>query len=102
MEDVHRIAAALRQIGRGFDALATALEGETVSASDERYLAALREWGQQGLSRAEASALLRRHGFAPQMAGAWARERWIETRGDGLRYLAQRSHDWVAQHEADK
>jgi hypothetical protein len=101
MEDVYRIAAALRQIGRGFDALATALEGETVSAS-ERYLAALREWGQQGLSRAEASALLRRHGFAPQMAGAWARDRWIETRDDGLRYLAQRSHDWVAQREDEK
>lgn len=96
------VAAALRQIGRGFEALAAAIEeeGEPVS-SEDRYRAVLVEWGERGLTREQASALLRRHGFAPQAAGGWARGDWIETRGDGLRYLTDRSHQWVQQGESD-
>jgi hypothetical protein len=93
------IAAALRQIGRGFEALARALEGEHPTEPEARYLAALQEWGHRGLSRDEASTLLKKHGFAPQTAGAWARDDWIESRSDGLRYLTKRSHDWLAQRE---
>jgi hypothetical protein len=92
------IAAALRQIARGFESLAKAVEGgDEPEASDQRYRSVLREWGDRGLTREDASRLLRKHGFAPQAAGGWARGDWIETRADGLRYLTERSHRWAAQ-----
>lgn len=93
-----QIAAALRQIGRGFHALADAIAGET-AAEGARELAILRDWGDRGLSRAEASALFRKHGMAPQAAGGWTRGEWIESRDDGRRYLTQRSRQWVADQE---
>jgi hypothetical protein len=93
-----QIAAALRQIGRGFHALADAVASET-AVEGARELAILREWGDRGLSRAEASALFRKHGMAPQAAGGWARAEWIESRDDGRRYLTERSRQWVASQE---
>jgi hypothetical protein len=66
-----------------------------------RELALLREWGERGLSRAEASALFRKHGFAPQTAGGWSRGDWIEIRDDGLRYITERSRGWVAEQKAE-
>ena len=57
------------------------------------------KWGDRGLSRAEASALFRKHGFAPQTAGGWARSDWIETRPDGLRYVTESSRRWLAEQE---
>ena len=92
-------AIAVRQIARGLEALARALEGETLSEPEKRYRSALLEWGERGLTRFEASALLSRHGFAPQAAGAWARDKWIEVRADGLRYLTDRSRQWLAKGE---
>ncbi len=102
-ERADRIALALRDIARGFDALADAVAGEApVVREGERELAILREWGDRGLSRAEASALFRSHGVAPQAAGGWVRGDWIELRDDGLRYVTPRSRDWVAeQADAD-
>lgn len=98
----HEVAAALRQIARGFEALARAIEDdEATTPADDRYQAALREWGDRGLTREEASSLLRKHGFAPQAAGGWARGDWIETRADGLRYLTGRSHRWLAESAGD-
>ena len=91
------IAAALRHIGQGFDMLARVLDDQTVAPPSARYLAALRAWGDRGLTRVEASALLRKHGFAPQAAGAWVRGDWIEVAQDGLRYLTKRSHAWVSE-----
>ena len=84
------IAAALRRIARGFDALADAVAG---SGDDtlERQMSVIREWGERGLDRDEVRALFREHGFAPQTSGGWARGDWIETRADGLRYLTARS-----------
>ena len=93
------IAVALRQIARGLEALARALEGEKLSEPEKRYRSALLEWGERGLTRVEAKALLTRHGFAPQAAGAWARDKWTETRADGLRYLTDRSRRWLAKEE---
>lgn len=96
------MAAALRQIARGFDALATAVAADAVTATStqgERELAVLREWGDRGLTRGEASALFRKHGFAPQAAGGWARGDWIESGSHGLRYITQRSRRWVAEQE---
>jgi len=97
MED---IAAALRQIARGFDALADAIaRGPDQPPESVRMAAVLHEWGDRGLSRAEASALFRKHGFAPQTSGGWARGDRIETRADGRRYLTGRSHTWLAEQE---
>jgi hypothetical protein len=92
------IAAALRQIGRGFLALAAAVDADHVPEG-QRELAILREWGERGLTRAEASALFRKHGFAPQAAGGWARGNWIESREDGRRYITQRSRRWIVEQE---
>lgn len=99
----HRdVAAALRQISRGFEALAVAIEDDDgATTSEERYRAVLVEWSDRGLTRGQASSLLRRHGFAPQAAGGWARGDWIETRDDGLRYLTERSHHWVDERDAE-
>jgi len=60
----------------------------------------VREWDGRGLTRAEASALFRKHGLAPQTAGGWARGDWIESRDDGLRYLTERSRRWLSEQEA--
>jgi hypothetical protein len=99
----HRdIASALRQIGRGFTALAAAFEDiDGAITSEQRYREALIEWADRGLTREQASALLRKHGFAPQAAGGWARGDWIETRNDGLRYLTERSHRWIDEQGAE-
>jgi hypothetical protein len=94
------IAAALRQIARGFAALADAVAGAPGRPPQEARAAnLLREWGDRGLSRGEASALFRKHGFAPQTAGGWARSQWTETRPDGRRYITDSSRQWLAGQE---
>jgi hypothetical protein len=98
VENRAEVVTALRQIARGFSALADALAGEA-APEEQRVLELLREWGDQGLTRDGASALFRKHGFAPQTSGGWARADWLETRGDGLRYLTTESHRWVAERE---
>ena len=94
--DVQAAAAALRLIARGFTDLADALDTDPAVPEDDRIAALLEEWGARGLTREEASALFRRHGFAPQTAGGWARGEWIETR-DGLRYASDRSRQWLRE-----
>jgi hypothetical protein len=96
--DTQQVAVALRRIARGFDDLADAVAGGG-EPEEQRTADVLREWGDRGLTRGEASALLRRHGFAPQTAGGWARGDWIESR-DGLRYLSERSRRWLAERTA--
>ncbi|SFP66284.1 hypothetical protein SAMN05421810_10325 [Amycolatopsis arida] len=96
--DLALVAAALRQISRGFAALADAVSpASEETTQEERYRAVLAEWGDRGLTRAEASALFRRHGFSPQSAGGWVRGEWLETRADGLRYLTERSRAWLRE-----
>jgi hypothetical protein len=88
----------MRTIAKGFEELADAIAPASERpAAAERSLALLLEWAERGLTRSEASALFRKHGFAPQTAGGWARGEWIETRGDGRRYLGRRSREWLAQ-----
>jgi hypothetical protein len=95
--NAEKVAAALRQISRGFAALAEAIAaGPGDVSSDERYRRVMVEWGQRGLTREEATALFRKHGFSPQAAGGWTRGDWMETRADGRRYLTPRSHEWLA------
>ncbi|MEV4106997.1 hypothetical protein [Nonomuraea sp. NPDC049695] len=94
------IAAALRQISAGFAALADAISADpTEPPAESRYRSLLTEWGDRGLTRAEASALFRRHGFSPQAAGGWVRGDWLEIRDDGRRYLTGRSLHWLAEQE---
>jgi hypothetical protein len=96
-----QIAAALRQIGAGFAALADAIAADPAEPSAEsRHRSLIAEWGQQGLTRPEASALFRKHGFSPQSAGGWARGDWLEVRDDGRRYLTDRSLHWLAEQGA--
>ena len=101
MERRDEVAAALRQIARGFEALADAV-ADSSSRPPEPVRAAslLREWGDRGLSRGEASALFRKHGFAPQTAGGWTRADWIEMRSDGRRYVTKGSREWLSAQEA--
>ena len=41
-------------------------------------------------------ALFRKHGFAPQTAGGWARGDWIQTRADDRHFITERSRQWLA------
>lgn len=77
--------------------LARAIEDESVEPPTDRYLAVFRDWSDRGLTREQTSALLRKHGFAPQAAGAWSRDDWIKIADDGFRYLTERSHAWVKE-----
>jgi hypothetical protein len=102
MSAPNELAAAIRQIAAGLDALADAIVGRSDQpAAAMRELAILHEWGERGLTRGEASALFRKHGLAPQTAGGWARGDWIESRNDGLRYITERSRRWLAEQEVD-
>ncbi|NJP98406.1 hypothetical protein HCN51_54820 [Nonomuraea sp. FMUSA5-5] len=95
MTELREVAAALRQISAGFAALADAIS-DTEPPEEARYRELIQEWGQRGLTRAEASALFRKHGFSPQLAGGWARGDWLEIRDDGRRYLTERSLRWLS------
>ncbi|MBB5080268.1 hypothetical protein [Nonomuraea endophytica] len=95
--DVPRAQSALRQIAKGFEELAAALGGPEEPDEPERTARVIAEWGRRGLTKQEASALFRKHGFAPQTTGGWARGDWIAIGEDGLRYLTGRSHDWLEE-----
>lgn len=95
------MAAALRRIARGLDDLAAALSQDSELPEAQRIANVLEEWGDRGLSREETSVLFRKHGFAPQTAGGWARSDWIESR-DGLRFVSERSRGWLAERKAEQ
>ncbi|WP_157247975.1 hypothetical protein [Nonomuraea typhae] len=95
--DVSRAQAALRQIAKGFEELAAALGPADEPDESERTAGLIAEWGTRGLTQRQASALFRKHGFAPQTAGGWARGDWIAIGEDGLRYLTARSHEWLEE-----
>jgi hypothetical protein len=100
VEGLEDVAAAIRQIARGFEALADSIARSPGQPPESaRTAALLGEWGDRGLTRSEASALFRRHGFAPQTAGGWTRGDWIQTRSDGRRYITGRSRIWLADQE---
>jgi hypothetical protein len=102
MTDTGEVAAAIRQVAHGLMALADAVAGAVEQRAEPvRALELLREWGERGLTRAEASALFRKYGFAPQTAGGWSRSDWIEIREDGRRYITESSRRWVAEQEIE-
>jgi hypothetical protein len=85
---------------QGFQALADSIDRSPGQAPEPvRTLALLGEWGDRGLSRAEVSALFRKHGFAPQTAGGWARCDRMETRDDGRRYITASYRRWFAEQD---
>lgn len=92
-----RAQAALRQIAKGFEELAAALGDPEEPDEAARTADVIREWGRKGLTKQEASALFRKHGFAPQTTGGWTRGDWIAIGDDGLRYLTAKSHDWLEE-----
>jgi hypothetical protein len=100
MTDTDEVAGAIRQVAQGLIALADAVAGVVEQPAEPvRALELLSEWGERGLTRAEASALFRKHGFAPQTAGGWSRSDWIEIREDGHRYITDSSRRWVAEQQ---
>lgn len=100
--DRARVQSGLRLIARGLEELAAALDGPDEPGELERTARVIRDWGDRGLRKDEASALFRRHGFAPQTTGGWARGDWIEIGEDGLRYLTAKSHEWLAGHDEEE
>lgn len=100
MEGLQDVAAAIRQIAQGFEALADSISHDPAQPPrSARTAALLREWGDRGLTRDEVSLLFRRHGFAPQTAGGWTRGEWIQTRADDRRYMTDRSRQWLAEQQ---
>lgn len=95
--------AGLRLIARGLEELAVGLGDAEEADEQERTARVIRAWGRRGLTQQQASALFKKHGFAPQTTGGWKRGAWIEIGEDGLRYLTTKSHDWLTEHtEADR
>ncbi|MFI6926777.1 hypothetical protein ACIBIZ_43065 [Nonomuraea spiralis] len=94
--DIARVQASLRLMARGLEELAAAL-GDEEAGEAERTARVIAEWGRRGLTQQEASALFRRHGFAPQTTGGWARSDWVELGEDGLRYLTAKPHAWLEE-----
>lgn len=100
--DRARLQAGLRLIARGLDEIAAALDGPEEAGELERMARVIRDWGRRGLRKEEASALFKRHGFAPQTTGGWARGDWIEIGADGLRHLTPKSHEWLAGYQEEE
>ncbi|WP_021598260.1 hypothetical protein [Actinomadura welshii] len=100
--DRARLQAGLRLIARGLEEIAGALDGPDEPGELERMARVMREWGPGGLRKDEASALFKRHGFAPQTTGGWTRGDWVEIGGDGLRYLTAKSREWLAGYEEEE
>lgn len=97
--DRSRMQAGLRLIARGLEEIAAGLGDEEEADEPERTARVIQEWGRAGLTQQQASALFRKHGFAPQTTGGWTRGDWVEIGPDGLRYLTDKSHDWLAERD---
>ncbi|WP_433468168.1 hypothetical protein [Spirillospora sp. CA-128828] len=100
--DRARLQAGLRLIARGLEELAAALDGPDEAGEPERTARVIRDWGRRGLRKDEASALFKRHGFAPQTTGGWTRGDWVEIGDDSLRYLTAKSHEWLAGYDEEE
>lgn len=100
--DPVRAKTALRLIARGFAELAEAIDDASEETEPRRTAALIKEWGRRGLTKEEASALFRRHGFAPQTTGGWSRGAWAKVGDDGLRYLTDKSHDWLTSYDEER
>lgn len=106
MADNTALIAALRKIGAGIQDVIDALddEGGAEKTKTEREIALMKEFDRSpgdGLTQVEAVRACKRHGFAPQTVGAWARGGYLEIRNDDLRYLTKEGRHWLEEQSAD-
>jgi hypothetical protein len=100
--DATALAAALRLVSKGFADAAAAIEDGGTGDKIDREIAAMREFDvstDQGLTRAQASEALKRHGIDPRAFGSWVRHGWV-IRKDDKRYLSAKGRKWLKDHEA--
>jgi hypothetical protein len=97
-----RLAAAIRKIASGLADLAGALDD---NGDDEaiRKAAALARFDvppENGLTRTQASAVLREHRLAPQYSGVWSNSGLIAYDPDNdRRWLTDEGRAWLRDHE---
>jgi hypothetical protein len=68
----------------------------------ERMLAAMRSFdvpADEGLSRNDASRVIREQGCSPRLFGRWVAHGWMARDGD-RRYLTDKGRQWIADQEA--
>lgn len=101
--DTAALATALRLVSKGFAEAAAAIEDNSPDDKLDREIAAMKEFDvsvSQGLTRAQASEALRRHGIDPRAFGSWVRHGWVIRKGD-KRYLSPKGRQWLKDHEAN-
>jgi hypothetical protein len=100
--DTAALAAALRLVSKGFAEAAAAIDGSGIDNKLDREIAAMKEFdvsASQGLTRAQASEALKRHGIDPRAFGSWVRHGWVIRKGD-KRHLSPKGRQWLKDHEA--
>jgi hypothetical protein len=100
--DTAALGTALRLISRGFSEAAAAIEDSSADDKIDREIAAMKEFdvpASAGLTRAQASEALRRHGIDPRAFGSWVRHGWVIREGD-QRYLSPKGRQWLTEHDA--
>jgi hypothetical protein len=100
--DTAALRAALRLVSKGFSEAAAALEDDSTDDKLKREVAAMKEFdvsASAGLTRAQASEALRRHGIDPRAFGSWVRHGWVIRKGD-QRYLSPKGRQWLTEHDA--
>jgi hypothetical protein len=95
------LAAAIRKIAGGLADLAGALDDNGDEAI--RKAAALARFDvppENGLTRRQASAVLREHGLAPQYSAVWSSSGLIDYDPDNdRRWLTDEGRAWIRAHE---
>jgi hypothetical protein len=99
------IAAALRQVSRSLFDLADLLDGNIPGDSGliARHVATLREFDvppERGLSRAQASAVFKKHGLDPRSFGSWVQHGYL-AREDDRRWLTEPGREWADSQTSD-
>ena len=100
--DATALAAALRLVSKGFADAAAAIDESGTNDKIDREIAAMREFDvspDRGLTRAQASEALKRHGIDPRAFGSWVRHGWVIRKGD-KRHLSPKGRQWLKDHEA--
>jgi hypothetical protein len=96
------MAAALRKIATGLADLASALEDSHGDDEDDRKAAALARFDvppENGLTRPQASAVLREHRLAPQYSGVWSNSGLIAYDPENdRRWLTDEGRAWLRAH----
>lgn len=95
------LAAAIRKIAGGLADLAGALDdnGDDEAIRKAAALARFDVLPENGLTRPQASAVLREHGLAPQYSGVWSNSGLIAYDPDNdRRWLTDEGRAWIRAH----